>query len=125
MGRRDRNWRLPISDCRSIGKQEQCRNFDRKSEIGNESGGVFMTPLDLCEPLFQYVCRVNRSARKNIVYDIEQVRSEIRALLEDIRIKSASDRRLAAQFDPAGGKLLLVMMFFADFMIRSGSLSFA
>ena len=38
-----------------------------------------MTPLDLCEPLFQYVCRVNRSARKNIVYDIEQVRSEIEA----------------------------------------------
>src|SRR3954453_14921762 len=84
-----------------------------------------MTPLDLCEPLFQYACRVNRSARKNIVYDIEQVRSEIRALLDDIRIKSSGDPRLATQFDPAGGRLLLVMTFFADFMIRSGSLSFA
>jgi len=58
---------------------------------------------------------------------MEQVRSEVRALLDDIqqRAGSTGDRRLAAQFDPQGGKLLLVMTFFADFMIRSGSLSFA
>ena len=84
-----------------------------------------MTPLDLCEPLFQYICRVNRSARKNIVYDMEQVRSEVRQVLEDIRGRASADRRLAAQFDPAGGRLLLVLTFFADFMVRSGSLSFA
>ena len=46
------------------------------------------TLLDLCEPLFQYICRLNRSARKGGSYELAQVQSEIKALLADARGKS-------------------------------------
>lgn len=85
-----------------------------------------MTPLELSEPLFQYVCRVNRSARKGGIYAEDQVRAEVRAILaNDIQAKADADPALAAQFDSRRGKLLLVLMFFVDFMIRNSSLPFA
>ena len=84
-----------------------------------------MMPVDLCEPLFQYVCRVNRSARKGVVYAREQVRAEVKAILDEIRDRVAGDPQLAAQFDPARGKLLTVLKCFVDFTIRNSSLSFA
>ena len=84
-----------------------------------------MTPLELSEPLFQYVCRVNRSARKGGVYAEDQVRAEVRAILADIKAKADTDPDLAGQFDPRKGRLLLVLMFFVDFMVRNSSLSFA
>jgi type VI secretion system protein ImpK len=84
-----------------------------------------MTPVDLCEPLFQYVCRVNRSARKGVVYAKEQVRAEVKALMDEIRDRVAGDPPLAAQFDPARGKLLTVLKCYVDFTIRNSSLSFA
>src|SRR5436305_733019 len=84
-----------------------------------------MTPLELSEPLFQYVCRVNRSARKGGIYAEDQVRAEVRAILADIQAKADADPASAAQFDPRRGKLLLVLMFFVDFMIRNSSLPFA
>lgn len=84
-----------------------------------------MKPHELCEPLFQYVCRLNRSARKGGPIDADQTRTDLRALLEEIKTKASADPRLAAQFDPAKGKLYLVLLFFVDHMIRSSNLSFA
>jgi len=84
-----------------------------------------MTPLELSEPLFQYVCRINRSARKGGVYDQDQVRVEVKAILADIKAKADSTPSLAGQFDPRKGKLWLVLLFFVDFMIRNSRLSFA
>ena len=44
-----------------------------------------MTLLELCEPLFQYVCRLNRSARKGATPDEETVRADLQKILADIK----------------------------------------
>ena len=49
-----------------------------------------MTLLELCEPLFQYVCRLNRSARKGGSYEPTRVRAEIDALFEEAKAKAAA-----------------------------------
>lgn len=80
-----------------------------------------MTLLELCEPLFLYMCRLNRSVRKGGAASMGPVRSEIAAILEDMKTKAATDVGLADQF----AKIELVLFFFVDFMIKESSLPFA
>ena len=109
-----------------------------------------MTLLETTEPLFQYVCRLNRVGRKaggpstgdtsfitksgassastgsggggaaahsaNLDYAV--VRSEIKALFEDMQQKGAKDFRLGSQIE----KIELPMMFFVDSWCQSQSL---
>ena len=79
-----------------------------------------MTLLDLCEPLFQYICRLNRSARKGGNYELGQVQSEIKGFLTDSKAKSVGEN-LSDQFD----KIELPLMFFCDFMIKESALPWA
>jgi type IV/VI secretion system ImpK/VasF family protein len=80
-----------------------------------------MTALEICEPIFQYVCRLNRMARSGVAADYAVVRAEIKALLEDAQQKAATEVRLAAQMK----KLELPLLFFIDSMIAESSLRFA
>lgn len=73
-----------------------------------------MTLLELCEPLFQYVCRLNRSSRKGVRLELSTVRSEVKAILTDMKSKASSDRNLVTQYD----KIELTLLFFVDFMVR-------
>jgi len=73
-----------------------------------------MTLLELCEPLFQYICRLNRSTRKGVRLELSTVRGEVKAILADMKAKAATDRNLVAQYD----KIELVLLFFVDFMVR-------
>jgi type VI protein secretion system component VasF len=73
-----------------------------------------MTLLELSEPLFQYICRLSRSARKGVRVEPNTVRSEVKAILGDMRSKAMSDRALVAQYE----KIELVYLFFVDFMVR-------
>ncbi len=84
-----------------------------------------MTLLELIEPLSQYVCRLNRSARKGGQFVLTQVRSDIDALFDEILAKASADPVLSNQIDKDKGKIEVAMAFFVDFMIRSSSLSFA
>lgn len=84
-----------------------------------------MKLLDVCEPLFQYICRLNRSARKGGDHRPEEVRSELKSILADISTKAKSDATLANQLDKDRGGIYLVLLFFADFMVRNSSLPFA
>lgn len=84
-----------------------------------------MKLLDVCEPLFQYTCRLNRSARKGGDHRPEEVRAELKNILADISTKSRSDATLANQLDKDRGGIYLVLLFFADFMVRNSSLPFA
>ncbi len=79
-----------------------------------------MTLLELCEPLFQYMCRLNRSARKGGNYELGQVQSEIKGFLAEAKTKSVGEN-LSEQFD----KIELPLMFFCDFMIKESALPWA
>ena len=80
-----------------------------------------MTLLELCEPLFQYVCRLNRSGRKGGSFEPSRVRAEIDALFEDMKAKASADPNFTSQYD----KIEMPLIFFVDFMIKESSLSFA
>ena len=84
-----------------------------------------MTVLDVCEPMFLYMCRLNRSARKGGDHDYNTVRSEIKSILDRIAKQAGTDPKLVAQFHSDKGKLFHVMLFFADFMVRNSALRFA
>ncbi len=77
--------------------------------------------VDVCEPLFQYVCRLNRSARKNVNLDPIQVRSEVDSIFEGIRREAQETPGMAGLLE--GVELPLI--FFVDYMIKESDLSFA
>jgi type VI protein secretion system component VasF len=79
-----------------------------------------MTLLELSEPLFQYICRLNRSARKGGNYDIAQVQSEIKGFLAEAKSKAVG-ANLAEPWE----KIELPLIFFCDFMIKSSALPWA
>ncbi len=79
-----------------------------------------MPLVDLCEPIFQYICRLNRSARKGGNYDRNLVEAEVRSLLADAKKKAVS-QNLADQFN----KIELPLVFFCDSMIKESSLPWA
>ena len=54
---------------------------------------------ELCEPLFQSVCRLNRSARKGGMHSHDQVRAEIKAMIGEIQAKAKADPALSAHLD--------------------------
>lgn len=80
-----------------------------------------MNLLDLTEPVFQYVCRLNRVARKGASIEIETVRSDARALFETMSDRSRSDARLAQQFQ----KIELPLIYFLDSVVAESRLHFA
>ena len=107
-----------------------------------------MTLLESAEPIFQYVCRLNRVARKagrlqrathlrhqgtaplravvapappGASLDYAVVRGDIKAILEEMQQKGAKDFRLGSQTK----KIELAMMFFVDSLISESQLQFA
>jgi type VI secretion system protein ImpK len=76
-----------------------------------------MTLLELCEPLFQFICRLSRSARKGVRPELSVVRSDIKTILADMKSKSASDRSLVTQYE----KVDLPLVFFVDFMVKESA----
>ena len=79
------------------------------------------TLVDICDPLFQYVTRLNRLARKCGLVDAGQVRSEIRSLLAEIKMKCDAIQGMGEQY----AKVRLPLIYFADFMVRDSALPFA
>ncbi|MBN1508276.1 MAG: DotU family type IV/VI secretion system protein [Sedimentisphaerales bacterium] len=79
-----------------------------------------MRLVSLCEPLFQYVCRLKRSAVKGCTLPLERVRADVQQLFEDIRIEASRQPDLVAQYE----RIKLPLVFFVDFVIRESTLSF-
>jgi type IV/VI secretion system ImpK/VasF family protein len=79
-----------------------------------------MTLLELCEPLFQYICMLNRIARNPGGEDLEfnALRKQIEGLLAQLKEAAAEDSRLLAQFQ----KVELPLIFFVDSMIAESRL---
>jgi type VI protein secretion system component VasF len=85
------------------------------------------TLVELAEPIFQYVCRVNRSGKKQALHDPSQVRADLKNLLTTAKLKAVAGQiPTAAQPLPQRWKQVEpVLVYFIDFMIRSGNLPFA
>jgi type VI protein secretion system component VasF len=80
-----------------------------------------MTLLELCDPLFHYICRLNRCIRKSGVAEMISVRSEVLAILRRMHDIAAENVALLALWE----QVELPLVFFADFMIRNSRLPFA
>jgi type IV/VI secretion system ImpK/VasF family protein len=80
-----------------------------------------MKLLELCEPLFQYVARLCRSARMGYAPEMNQVRSDIEKILQTMASEANADAELTRQYE----KVELPLIFFVDFMIKESKLSFA
>ena len=80
-----------------------------------------MTLLELCEPLFQYVCRLRRSARVGRTMGMDEVRNDVARIFSDMKADASSSPELVAQYE----KVELPLVFFLDFMIKESNLPFA
>lgn len=80
-----------------------------------------MTLIEACEPLFQYICRLNRMCRKGGQQDMQVVRTEISNLFVEMKASVARDPTVAQQYE----KVELVLLFFVDSLIADSKLSFA
>lgn len=79
-----------------------------------------MTLLEVCEPIFQYVCRLKRSAGKGCTMPIETLRSGITRVFEEVGASAAKEPGLTDLYE----KVRLPLIFFVDFMIRESNLAF-
>jgi len=80
-----------------------------------------MTLLELCEPLFQYICRLNRLARSGSTLEMDQVRNDIKKIFEAIKAEALNNAALTTQYE----KIELPLLFFVDFTIKESKLTFA
>lgn len=80
-----------------------------------------MNLLELTEPLFEYICRLNRSGRKGGSYEPAYVRAEINSIFDKMKSTAASDSGLVSQYE----KVEMPLIFFVDFMIKESALAFA
>src|SRR5215217_88696 len=77
-----------------------------------------MNLLELTEPLFQYICRINRAGRNNASLDYVQVRSDVEGLFEEMRMRAGGDFKLTKQYE----EVELPLIFFVDSMITESNL---
>jgi type VI protein secretion system component VasF len=71
-----------------------------------------MQLVELCEPAFQYVCKLNRIGERGNL-DFQLVRREVKDLLTAIEQRAGMDRLDADKF----AKIKLPLIFFIDSMI--------
>lgn len=79
-----------------------------------------MTLLEICEPLFQYVCRLNRLGRKGGRTDQAIVKSELRTIFADMRSRAEATPGMVGPYEHSEK----VLMFFTDEMVLNGKVNF-
>lgn len=80
-----------------------------------------MTLPQLCEPLFQYLCRLNRSSRKGAPCDLETVKGQVKALFASMKTTAAADYKLNEQYE----KVEIALKFFVDSILADSRMSIA
>jgi type VI secretion system protein ImpK len=81
-----------------------------------------MTTLELCEPLFNKICLLNRMGRKGaatVSYD--RLRAEVEELFKTLRARAETEPVLRSQW----AKLELALIFFVDSMVAESRLPVA
>src|SRR5262245_3653744 len=79
-----------------------------------------MNLVEACEPLFQYVCMLSRTARKGGSAAIrpDAVRAELKARIADSKVRADKHPELVQPFR----QIEPVLHFFADSMVRGGKI---
>ncbi|MFN7022183.1 MAG: DotU family type IV/VI secretion system protein [Phycisphaerales bacterium] len=80
-----------------------------------------MTLTEVCEPVFQYACRLHRGARKGVWPPAAQVVEEVASLMDDVRSRAAAEPALLREFD----QVRPVLLYFLDGIVRSSRLPYA
>lgn len=80
-----------------------------------------MTVLELFEPIFIYICRLNRSARKGDWSEYNKVRAEVKAIFEGMKARAEKEPGLHEQHAKAEPPVI----FFVDAMIAESNVSYA
>jgi type IV/VI secretion system ImpK/VasF family protein len=80
-----------------------------------------MTLLELCEPLFQYACRINQRATLGDHPDAAQVEADVEGILSSMRAKASQAAGLIEQYE----RVEMPLIFFIDNIIFESQLSFA
>ena len=80
-----------------------------------------MTLTQICEPLFQYLCRINRSGRRGAACELESVRNQIKSLFASMKATAAADYKLNEQYE----KIEIALKFFVDSIISESRLNIA
>ena len=65
--------------------------------------GAVMTFVECSEPLFQCVCRLNRSARKGVGPEMAQVRSELKGVVAECRVRANQNPESPVSTRPLSG----------------------
>lgn len=76
---------------------------------------------ELCEPLFACICALSRQARAGADLEMTRTRTQIEAILKNMREQAEADAMLRAQYD----RVEIVLMYFVDSTIRHSELPFA
>ena len=85
-----------------------------------------MTALMLCEPLFRYLCQLNRSANYGINPEMDNIRAKVIGILQQIAEQSGAVPELDAKFDAKSSDILnKILVYFVDATIESSDLPFA
>ncbi len=77
-----------------------------------------MTLVEICEPLFQYVCRLNRMGRKGGRVDYGIVRSELKGVFGEMKAKAEATPGMTGPYNDVEP----VLVFFTDSMILNAKL---
>jgi type VI protein secretion system component VasF len=77
-----------------------------------------MTLADICEPIFQYICQLNRMSRRGGRQDFGVIRAESKALLAQCKQKADMTPGMAASWPTAE----LVLTFFIDSMVLNSKM---
>jgi type VI protein secretion system component VasF len=80
-----------------------------------------MTLLELCEPLFQYACRINQRATLGDHPDPVQVEADVEGILSSMRNTASRTAGLIEQYE----RVEMPLIFFIDNIIFESQLSFS
>jgi type IV/VI secretion system ImpK/VasF family protein len=72
-----------------------------------------MTLIELCEPAFQYICRLNYIVRNGGEIEYTQLRRDVKEILDNIAYKAENDSALNAKYE----KVKMPLVFFIDSMV--------
>ena len=75
-----------------------------------------MNLVTLCEPLFQYICLINRMGRKGAGSDYSSVRLAVKDVFDQMAAKAGREVALSSQYS----KVELPLLFFVDSMLAEG-----